>query len=352
MSKKKKVLLIVLTVLIVLVLGGLLTAYAVFKHYYGMMNHEEDEIATLSAPENTEEETVDAEDSPESEIQDLEKQLEENLKAASQDIPYDKDVYNILLFGTDSRQNTTRERADSMILVSINRKEKRITMTSLMRDIYVTIPGVGNNRLNAANTFGGAPLLLDTIEQNLGVKIDDYVQVNFYAFADVIDAVGGVDLDVTAEEIEAMAGSISWQNQLLGRNSRVLTAEDAGNVHLDGNQALAFCRIRYLKGSDFQRTRRQRDVLLQVFRKAKGCSLGELNDLMKVLLPNLTTNISEGKMISLILDSGTILKYDLETDRIPVDGSFKDLVIGRKMVLGIDFEENRKALQDIIYGTR
>ena len=123
-------------------------------------------------------------------------------------------------------------------------------------------------------------------------------------------------------------------------------------MHLDGNQALAFCRIRYLKGSDFQRTRRQRDVLLQVFRKAKGCSLGELNDLMKVLLPNLTTNISEGKMISLILDSGTILKYDLETDRIPVDGSFKDLVIGRKMVLGIDFEENRKALQDIIYGTR
>ncbi len=352
--KKKKAILITLVVVLAVVLIGVITVYALFKHYYGMMNHE-----TLSeTPEIQgsipEDETEEGTDSPEEEVKNLEEQLKENLAAGSQELEYDHDVYNVLLFGTDSRDDNAKGRSDSMILISINRKENRITMTSLMRDIYVSIPGVGNNRLNASYAFGGPSLLLQTIEENLGVHIDRYVQVNFFAFMDVIDILGGIDLDISADEITIMNRYIEELNRITGNDRDVekLDISDAGTRHLTGKQALAYCRIRYLKGGEYERTRRQRDVLGIVFQKAKSCSLSELNDLLNALLPDLTTNIPEGEMISLVLESSKLLKYDLESDRIPVEGTYKDMRIDKRAVIGIDFPANRQALQDIMYGTR
>lgn len=354
MKKKKKIILIVLAVILALILIAVIAAYAVFKRYYGMMNHETLSETPEIAESIEEDETVEGTDSPEEEIIDLEKQLEENLLANSQELEYDDDVYNVLLVGTDSRADNAKGRSDSMILISINRKEERITMTSLMRDIWVSIPGVGNNRLNAAYAFGGPSLLLQTIEKNLGVHIDRYVQVNFFAFMDVIDILDGVDLEITADEIEVMNNYIQELNRITGQdlNAGKLSASDAGMKHLTGKQALAYCRIRYLKGGEYERTRRQRDVLNLVFQKAKGCSLTELNDLLNALLPNLTTNVPEGELLSLVLESSKLLKYDLESDRIPVEGTYKDMRIEKRAVIGIDFAANREALWDIIYGTR
>lgn len=345
---------IILSIILAVILIAVIGAYAVFKHYFGMMNHEtlpEDISIAESIPED---ETEEGTNSPDDEIADLKRQLEENLAAGSQEIPYDDDVYNVLLIGTDSRDNNNKGRSDSMILISINRKEERITMTSLMRDIWVTIPGVGNNRLNASYAFGGPALLLETIEANLGMHIDRYVQVNFYAFVDVIDILGGVDIELTADEIEVMNRYLTEINRLLGdsADSDKLSGSDAGIRHLTGKQALAYCRIRYLRGGEYERTRRQRDVLTQVFQKAKGCSLTELNELLNALLPNLTTNVPEGEMLSMILDSPKLLKYELESDRIPVEGTYKDMRIENKAVIGIDFPANREALREIIYGTR
>ena len=351
---KKKIALIVICVILAVVLLALGGLYMLFRHYYGLMNYQpidENEVVFGSIEEEEEGEGPDSD--PEA-IQDMEDQLRENMEAGKMEIPYDSDVYNVLLFGTDSRADDARGRSDSMILVSINRKEKRITMTSLMRDIYVTIPGVENNRLNAAYAFGGTPLMLETIEANLGVHIDHYVQVNFFAFMSVIDYLGGIDLEISADEIEIMNNYIKELNQITGDASGadMLSASDAGMSHLNGKQTLAYCRIRYLAGGEYERTRRQRDVLTYIFQEAKSCSLTELNGLLQTLLPELTTNIPQGEMLSLVLDAPTLLGYELESWRIPVEGTYEDMRIDGKAVIGIDFEANRDALYDIIYGER
>ena len=184
-------------------------------------------------------------------------------------------VTNILLIGNDSRENGEDGRSDAMILLSISNKTKKIYMTSLLRDMYVEIPGHKDNRLNAAYSYGGAELLMETIEQNFDIHISRYVLVNFEAFANLVDAVGGVDLELTGKEVEYVNGYLVEYNILLGRPEGTDYFDDlsGGMVHLNGPQALAYCRNRYI-GTDFGRTERQRKVLTEVIHKLpKGCLL-------------------------------------------------------------------------------
>lgn len=140
------------------------------------------------------------------------------------------DVRNILLIGSDTRNADERGRTDSMILLSINSTTKEITMTSFMRDMYVNIKGIdadGNDidtwsKLNAAYVYGGAELLMDTIEYNFDIAVDDYVYIDFLSFVDIVDAVGGIELDISDEEAEGMKPPMAEQNKLLG-NKRVQT---------------------------------------------------------------------------------------------------------------------------------
>ena len=135
-------------------------------------------------------------------------------------------------------------------------------MTSFLRDIYLSIPGYESNRLNAAYAYGGTKLLTETIKANFGITVDRCLVVNFYVVMDLVDAVGGIDLDVTADEISVMNGYIRHHNQLLGNpeNTDILSSDDAGTIHADGNQALAYARVRYV-GTAFARTGRQRTVI-------------------------------------------------------------------------------------------
>lgn len=261
----------------------------------------------------------------------------------------DKQVFNILLIGYDSRNEDRRGRSDTNILISINQKLEEITMTSIMRDCYVEIPGYGKNRINAAYAYEGGMLLAETIEKNFEIHVDGYVAVNFFVFMDIIDVIGGVDIEVSGEEIEVMNEYIKNQNRLLGcrEDEDLLNAE--GILHLNGKQTLAYVRVRYVGNSDFDRTQRQRMVLVEVFRKMKEMNLLELNELLNTLLPEVTTDISKKDILFLLLKSPFFLRYEMKTLRIPADGTFKESRIDGMEVLEVDLKKNIEFLKREIY---
>ncbi|MCI9141130.1 MAG: hypothetical protein HFH87_00740 [Lachnospiraceae bacterium] len=260
-------------------------------------------------------------------------------------------VVNILLIGNDSRENGTDGRSDAMILLSISSKTKTIYMTSLLRDIYVEIPGYDNNRLNAAYSFGGAELLMETVEKNFDIPVNRYMLVNFEGFANLVDTVGGIELELTTEEIEYVNGYLVEYNNLTNRPQGTdnMDTSVSGLVHLNGPQALAYSRNRYI-GTDFGRTDRQRKVLTAVIKKVPSVMLTNAGELMDGLLPNLTTNLTQYECFRLSLMAGKLLTYDIVSDSIPQPGTYSDATIREMAVLEVDFDTNIRYLKEKIYG--
>lgn len=346
-------------------LGALVLILAVFLviHYYlskidyqrdgdaagmesaGTEDYSDEKILPVVEPE---EEADAEEDSDAAKIAGLEEQLRRQMEDM-EEILSDEEVFNILLIGSDSRQKDGGGRSDANILLSINQKTKEITMTSIMRDCYVAIPGHGNNRINAAYAYGGAALLLKTIETSFGISVDKYVAVDFYSFIDIVDVLGGVDIEVSDDEVKVMNWYIKGLNQLKEEPEERGQLDGGGLLHLNGIQTLAYARVRYVGNADFERTQRQRIVLFKLFEKAKEMNLLELNDLLNVLLPEVKTNMSEGEIFSLLLRAPEYLQYELKSLRIPVDGSYESLRIRGMAVLGVDLEKNRKILKEEVY---
>ena len=289
-------------------------------------------------------------DSTAEEIPALEQRLLEQT-SGMEDVLFDENVMNILLIGYDSRDADSRGRSDTNILVSINQETKEITMTSIMRDCYVSIPGYGNNRINAAYAFGGGSLLIETIEKNFQISVNNYVAVNFYAFMDIIDLIGGIEIEVSDAEAEVMNRYIRELNRLEGSEEAKDQLNQGGTLHLNGKQTLAYTRVRYVGNADFDRTERQRTVLEKVFEKAKQMDLLELNDLLNCLLPEVSTDMSEKEVLFLLLKGPAYLQYDLKSLRIPADGTYESLRINGMEVLGVDLEANRKLLEQEVYGS-
>lgn len=260
-------------------------------------------------------------------------------------------VVNILLIGNDSRVNGEDGRSDAMILLSISSRTKKIYMTSLLRDIYVDIPGHEGNRLNAAYSFGGAELLMETIEKNLDISVNRYILVNFEAFAGLVDAVGGIELELSKEEKEYVNGYLVEYNILTDRPQGTdnIDVSESGPVHLNGPQALAYSRNRYL-GTDFGRTDRQRKVLTAVIGRLPSALVTNPGGLMDGLLPNLTTNLTRGECFRLSLMAGNMLTYDIESDSIPQPGTYQNVTIRKMEVLEVDFEKNISYLREKLYG--
>lgn len=260
-------------------------------------------------------------------------------------------VINILLIGNDSRENGEDGRSDAMILLSLSTKTKKIYMTSLLRDMYVDIPGHEGNRLNAAYSFGGAELLMETVEQNLDIEVNRYVLVNFEAFANLVDAVDGVDLELSAAEIELVNGYLNEYNMLTGKEfgTDYMDTSVEGMVHLNGPQALAYSRNRYI-GTDFGRTERQRKVLAEVIHNLPRAVVTHPGELVDGLMPNLTTNLTQWECYRLSLMAPKLLTYDIEQGSIPLQGSYRDASIRGMAVLEVDFEENIKYLHELLFG--
>ncbi len=295
------------------------------------------------------EENTGLPDSSQEQIDAMEEKIRANMEKDSTSIAYNKDVLNILLIGSDTREAGGPGRSDTMLLISINKKSKKLVVTSLLRDIYLEIPGKNNNRLNAAYAFGGADLLLSTIEQNFRIKVERYASIDFYAFIDIIDAVGGLTLEVTKKDIPVINGYIEEINQLTGQEKEKDYLTDPGTLLLNGKQTLGFVRNRYVGNSDFDRTARQREALSQIFEKIKKLNLIKMKELLDVILPQVTTNLSEGELFSLILSAPMYTTYDLQQWSIPEPNTYQSMRIRGMAVLGIDFDKNIAALHKKVY---
>lgn len=344
-SVKKKIMVIVIVVLLILLLlAG--AAVAMVFNYISKINIVSNPDTSI-ASSITDDDLTDEPDSPKSEIDALNEKIRKNMEENATPLMFNDNVLNVLVIGTDSRASE-RGRSDSMILMSLNKETEEIVMTSFLRDIYLNIPGVGYSRLNHAYAYGGPELLMDTIEQNFRIKIDKYVTVNFNSFVDVIDAVGGVEINVTDEELQYVNSYLKEINRLRGEKETADTLPDSGTYTLNGKQALAYSRIRYV-GTDFGRTERQRTVMIKTIEKVKNMSILEINDLLNVLLPELTTNLSQGEIFSMVLDSLSYLNYDTVSQAIPLEGSYSYLTISGMSVLGIDFDSSIDHLKNTIY---
>lgn len=260
-------------------------------------------------------------------------------------------VVNILLIGSDSRTAGDEGRSDAMILLSISDKTRTIHMTSLLRDMYVDIPGREGNRLNAAYSFGGPELLLETVKQNLGIDVNRYAVVNFQAFANLVDAVNGVDMELTNDEVQWVNAYLNEYNELRGMpiDTDYLDTSLSGTIHLNGPQALAYSRNRFI-GTDFGRTERQRKVLAAVMKKLPVAAVTNPGGLIDGLFPNLTTNLTQAECMRLSLMAGKLLTYELVQESIPLEGTYSNASIRGMDVLQVDFGKNSAYLRAQLYG--
>ena len=263
-------------------------------------------------------------------------------------------VKNVLLIGTDGRTASDRGRSDTMILLSINSKTDEIFLTSLMRDSYVDISGYGWNKLNAAYSFGGPELLIDTIQRNFDVKVTDYIAVNFNAFAAVVDAVDGVEINVSDSEAEAINQILHDEvNELMGDAIDSDYLSSGGKYKLNGKQALSYARIRYVGNADFERTERQREVLSKIADNMKTFNPKKLTGVMKAALPEMTTNMKTRELYLLSLRLPFLLRYDIEQLRVPADDTWtgNNVYIGDDLssVLEVDFNANIDMLKQKVF---
>ncbi|MDD6145893.1 MAG: LCP family protein [Oscillospiraceae bacterium] len=241
----------------------------------------------------------------------------------------DESLINILLVGQDRRPGQGRQRSDTMILCSFNPETNALSMISFLRDLYVQIPGYSDNRLNAAYVFGGFPLLKQSLYVNFGVTVDGCAEVDFDGFREIIDTVGGVDIELTADEAKIVGGSAT-----------------AGLCHLDGEQALTYARIRYLD-SDFGRTNRQRKVILSVIEKMRGKSPSDLLAIVNAVLPLITTDMSNSQIMQYSLKYAPALKgLKVSTHYVPASGCYRNAMIRGMAVLVPDLAKIRTALKE------
>ena len=252
-----------------------------------------------------------------------------------------ENIVNILLLGQDRRGGTRNSLTDVMMLCSINKETKTLTMTSFLRDLYLKIPGHRrNDKLNVAYPVGGFDMINATLEVNFGVKVDGNIEVDFSQFAEIIDLLGGVDIELTGAEASHLNASGFWVK--------------SGVNHLNGDEALAYARIRAID-SDFQRTNRQRNVITAVVNQFRNASLGQLTDILTAALGMVTTNMTDAEIMKYAVELAPLLA-DLQvvSQHIPVEGTYyfgdvKDQNIVDCIFIR-DFETNKKLLADVLDG--
>ncbi|MBR3975139.1 MAG: LCP family protein [Clostridia bacterium] len=245
-------------------------------------------------------------------------------------------VTNILLMGVDNKNTNKSTRSDSMILLSFDTVHGEVKLTSFMRDMYVYVPGYYNTKLTHACQYGGPQLTVDTIEYNFSIDIDGYVKIGYELLIELVDALGGVTV-AEISEVESKA-----------LKKEGVSIEPGTDVHLDGNEALQYCRIR--KGqSDFQRTERQREVLTELINTAIKTSPTKLISIATSLIEKVDSNISKDEFMSLGFKALRCFTGGVDQLQIPADGTWSNATKNSMAVLVVDFEANKNILDRFIY---
>lgn len=262
----------------------------------------------------------------------------------------DSRYINVLLIGVDRRGKSGNSRADTLMIATIDTVNKRLKLTSILRDTLVDIPDNGYGKLNSSAAKGGVELLLKTVNQSFHLNLRDYVLVDFDMFEEVIDELGGITVKMTAAEISSANDCIAGLNKQRGVEYLWdgFIFANAGNVKLTGKQALGYARVRHLD-SDFNRTNRQFSVLTAVFAKFMKASLTKQYDMLDNVLPHVETNMTNANILNCMLSVLTLNTNGLLHYRAPADGLYKSGSYARSSVLLCDLPANALAMHQFIF---
>lgn len=351
----KKIMGISLCIILAIVVAGGVLIYTIGHGLISSTNFVADEdVKTVQVEELPEEakETVSAEEKKgrvldESELNEIHQQMNQ---LSNVDTVEDEDVYNLLLVGVDRRDKTWNGNSDSMMLVSINHTAKRVSVVSLMRDTYVDIPEHGYNKLNAAYALGGGLLLTETITDTYKVDVSRYAAVDFEDMIQIIDALGGIDLEMTDAEVEVANGYMLDMCNTLGLNGYDYVLPGGGVYHCNGVQAVAYARNRFVGNSDYARTERQRYVISQIIEEVKRMDVVRLTQFVTDVLPLVTHNVEETEIWDLVTKAPEILQYKFVQDRIPYDNMYDVIYVDSQDMLVPQWETTIEKLHNTIYG--
>ncbi len=256
-------------------------------------------------------------------------------------------AFNLLLIGYDSYKPDGLGRSDCMMLAQITPERGDIKLVSFLRDMYLPIPGHGSSRLNAAYYFGGAGLLKKTLSQSFGVRIDRSAAMNFTEMTELVDAIGGVEVEVSESERKQLNSILKYYNKSIGLSENDGLLAESGAQLLSGKQALSFSRIRKTD-SDFKRTSRQHLVLLGVLKKITTLDFFSLTSLAAQSLGKVQTDLQLSDITALLPLLMNADSLRLRSVHVPFDGTYSDETINGAMVLAVNTEKNARLIRDFL----
>ena len=274
---------------------------------------------------------------------DFDLMTNENLK--------ESDIKNIALFGVDCRTADYKGcRSDVMMVLSYDMKNNDVTVTSLVRDTYVEIGDRGFDKLNHTYAFGGPELAIQTINKTFDLDIEEYVTVDFWAVESIIDAIGGVDINISSDELYHLNNYIDDLNNNSPDGSKISKISSSGVQHLSGRQAVAYMRIRYVGDGDFERMQRQREVMEVALEGVKSISLPNMLSLANDLLSRVKTNLNKGEIIDLVTKVATKGIPTMEQYQLPTrDGGVGTIIDGIYYFVPDTLLENVEEYHKVIY---
>lgn len=256
-------------------------------------------------------------------------ELDEKNLGDNEDV--NKKMVNIALFGIDDEGE--QGRSDSIMILTIDELHKKLKLTSIMRDSYVEIPGrEGKDKINHAYAFGGAELAIKTLNQNFGLNIKDFMAVKMESLPVIIDKLDGVDINIQEDEVDFING-----------------VDSPGVYNLNGEQALAYARIRYTDGGDARRTERQRNILNSIFEKLKLTPIEEYPSIISDFLPYIQTSLDTGRVISTAATFATLIPNGLEQARFPRDKDIENIEVDGIYYLDFNNEVVRDEIKNYIF---
>ena len=255
---------------------------------------------------------------------------------------------NIALFGLDTRQAGSLgkgNRSDTIMVASINNETKDVKIISIYRDSYLNLANDKYRKCNEAYSIGGPEQAVAMLNMNLDLKIDNYMSVDFLAVSEVVDLIGGVEIEVDEYEIEHLNNYTVETSKVTGKSTTKL--KTTGLQNLDGVQATSYCRIRYTKGDDFKRTERQREVLEAIAAKARTLTPTKLDEIVKKVFPMCATNMTVDQLLAIAADG---LAYNIvETTGFPFEVVTDSVGSAGSCVIPVDLEANVKQLHQTLF---
>lgn len=355
-NKKKRIVTIVLAFVLMLIALLATVGVVYYKSKVGLLQYSDGTLSQQGNVNESDEEVLAESAAMEQALKDLE---EKQAIEAEGEIFGDENIFNILLIGTDDRTKefSDNARGDTCMLMSINKKTMAVKLISFERGMGVPIlDGAYKGQydwLTHTFRYGGADLMMREIRECFKIDVRHYVRANIYTFMQLVDSVGGVDIELTQEEADYInhpEGTYGESHiREMGVANQIQTVVPGVN-HLNGATAMLYARCRYID-NDWHRVERQRNVIQAAIYQTQSLNLLELNSMLDHVLPMVQTNLTEKEITSLMLLAPRYQGITLEQMTIPADGTYGSMIgMGGRSMFSVDFNQNAQILQSFIYG--